>query len=126
MPFKDPQALRDYQRAYVARRRSDFLAGKVCVDCGSTDQLEIDHVDPAEKIDHRLWSWAEGRRLAELAKCVVRCRDCHISKHAAERRQEHGLGAYKRRGCRCDVCRAAKAAAERRWRARRARKEARA
>jgi hypothetical protein len=44
--------------------------------------LELDHVDPALKVSHRVWSWARERREAELAKCQVLCHDCHVAKTA--------------------------------------------
>lgn len=100
--------LRDYQRRWIADRRAAFLAGKSCVECGSVDALELDHVDKASKVDHRIWSWSDDRRSAELAKCRVVCKPCHVERHAAERRSPliHGTrNAYKKKLCRCDVCR---------------------
>jgi hypothetical protein len=44
--------------------------------------------------------------LAELAKCDVLCRACHVEEHYLIKRT-HGAGGYQR-GCRCDVCRSAK------------------
>lgn len=52
--------------------------------------------------------------MAEIAKCVVRCRECHTERHAAERRC-CGIKGYER-GCRCEVCVAAKAWSNRRQR----------
>lgn len=72
--------MRQYQREWIARRRATWFKGKVCVDCGSVERLEIDHVDPETKIANSIWSWSEARRNAELAKCVVRCRPCHWTK----------------------------------------------
>jgi hypothetical protein len=42
--------------------------------------LDVDHVDANSKVTHRIWSWSDSRRAAELAKCVVRCEPCHIAK----------------------------------------------
>lgn len=120
MPYKDLAQQREYQRQWMANQRAVFFAGKSCVDCGSAEDLELDHLDKTTKADHRVWSWSSKRRQAELEKCVVRCDACHNERHAAERRQDHGVGAYKR-GCRCQVCRDAKAEKERRWRERRGR-----
>lgn len=106
MPYKDPAKKRKAQREWIARRRAEWLEGKSCVDCGSTENLELDHVDPAEKIHHAIWSWSKVRRDAEIAKCVPRCAECHHERHASERRS-HGHGGYTR-GCRCEVCKAAK------------------
>ena len=68
----------------ACQRRADWLADKSCAVCGSTDQLEIDHIDPATKDPKlkgkagtgRLWSWSDQRRETELAKCQVLC-DIH-------------------------------------------------
>ena len=72
--------MRDYQRQWCAARRAEWFADKTCVDCGSVDALEIDHVDPAQKVSSHIWSWAEERRVVELEKCVVRCNPCHARK----------------------------------------------
>lgn len=102
--------MRHYQRDRRRARRAEFFADKACVDCGSTSELELDHVDPNTKAGHDVWLWSEARRIEEIAKCVVRCRTCHQERHASERRR-HGINAYNQRGCRCEICRAAKAAA---------------
>lgn len=44
------------------------------------DNLEVDHIDPDQKISHKVWSWAKPRRDAELAKCQVLCNKCHKNK----------------------------------------------
>src|SRR4051794_5067110 len=80
MPYRDRLRQREYQRRWNATRRATWLAGKCCVDCGSTSHLEIDHVVASDKADHRIWTWSEERRLRELAKCAVRCRPCHVRK----------------------------------------------
>lgn len=81
MPYKDPATHREYMRRWMANRRFEWLSRNgPCVDCGSWTDLEVDHVDPSAKVDHKVWSWSEPRRLAELAKCVVRCQTCHLRK----------------------------------------------
>lgn len=77
--------MRDYQRQWCAARRAEWFADKTCVDCGSVDALEIDHVDPAQKVSSHIWSWAEERRVVELEKCVVRCNPCHARKTTIHR-----------------------------------------
>lgn len=83
-----------------------LTANGPCRSCGSAVDLEVHHRNPAEKVAHRVWTWAEPRRMAELAKCDVVCRACHIAIHA-EARKRHGIKRYKC-GCRCDVCKEAK------------------
>lgn len=83
VPRPDPEAQRKYQREWLAKRRAEwFAANGPCVDCGSWDDLELDHFDSATKIHHVVWSWATERRLTELAKCVARCHPCHVIKSA--------------------------------------------
>ena len=103
---------KEYMRVWCAKNRAAYMAGKSCVQCGSTNSLEVDHVDPEQKVTHRIWSWSLQRRLAELAKCQILCTDCHKVKTRAQRPvPEHGTvsrysGIAK---CRCDLCRKANA-----------------
>ena len=85
VPFRDPEQRREYQRKWVAQRRAEWFADKVCVDCGSADRLELDHVNPKIKVTHRVFSWSQERRERELAKCVARCATCHLIKSGGEK-----------------------------------------
>lgn len=112
MPYADKARQREYQRLWVARNRADWiLAHGPCTACGSWNSLEVDHIDPSQKVNHRIWSWSPQRREAELAKCRVLCRKCHEERHAVERRPAtHGsLTMYKNHQCRCTECRSANA-----------------
>jgi len=106
MPFKNREDLRRYQRERVAAARAAWMTGRVCEECGSTERLEVHHRDPSQKVDHRVWSWAQKRREAELAKCSVLCRPCHRKTY---RRHPAGHGKsstlYVDYGCRCEACR---------------------
>ena len=73
---------REYQREWVAKRRATFFADKCCAYCGSTKNLELDHIDPSQKVSHSIWSWSESRRNEELAKCQALCEECHKEKTA--------------------------------------------
>ena len=61
---------------------TEYLQTHPCVDCGNTDirVLEFDHIK-GEKLGnvshgvHRTWS--EEKLLNEIAKCEVRCCNCH-------------------------------------------------
>lgn len=107
MPYVDPDRRREYARDWMAKRRAEwFQANGPCFDCGTWEDLELDHIDPALKVSHRIWSWAKERREAELAKCVARCRSCHLKKTIKESQgPAHGTaGGYYNRKCRCDLC----------------------
>ena len=69
------------QRAQNRREVLSYLSTHPCVDCGIADAvvLEFDHRDPKQKVAHvgvlmnRRWA----RVRAEIAKCDVRCANCH-------------------------------------------------
>lgn len=89
MPYADKQRQAEYQREWMARRRQAYFHDKSCVRCGATDNLELDHVDPAQKVSHRVWSWSEARRAEEISKCQILCRRCHAEKTSLDLRQMH-------------------------------------
>lgn len=68
-----------------------FLQESRCSDCGAADPriLEFDHVDPTEKRDHVSALIANGYSLAtvmaEIAKCEVRCANCHLIRTRIQR-----------------------------------------
>lgn len=61
----------------------NYLDSHPCVDCGESDPivLEFDHRDPNEKeyqISYLLTgNWSIDKIVSELAKCDVRCANCH-------------------------------------------------
>jgi hypothetical protein len=117
---------RTYQRRWIARRRGEFFADKVCVKCGSTDRLELDHIDPSTKVANSIWSWSLPRRQAEIAKCQVLCYKHHKEKSKADKwaKAVANLAPHGTRSrydsvvdpCRCEACCAAHAVEVRRWR----------
>jgi GNAT superfamily N-acetyltransferase len=70
-------------RAAHLERIGEWLLEHPCVDCGETDVrvLDFDHRDGVEKTAEVMklvkaaYSWR--RVSAEIAKCDVRCRNCH-------------------------------------------------
>lgn len=109
MPFKDIEQKRAYQLQWVLNRKMSWIEsqGGRCVQCGSAERLEVDHIDPSTKVSHRIWNWSDARRLEELAKCQVLCYDCHKAKTRVDLTKPliHGTSnAFNRKGCRCDEC----------------------
>lgn len=106
----------EYHRNYYYKRRQrliDYLGGK-CVQCGSTTDLEFDHIDPSLKSfdikrNHTLESIKD-----ELDKCQLLCSVCHRKKSAKENSDRqggptHGKDhAWRRLKCQCDLCLTAK------------------
>ena len=77
------------------RRREDMvfllnhLAAAGCADCGERDPvvLEFDHVDGKRAtISAIVGSWSRTRLIAEMAKCEVRCANCHARRTAKQLR----------------------------------------
>ena len=96
--FSQANAQTRRNRADKLQRLREFLLNHPCVDCGETEvaTLEFDHVDPSTKlmevgriIRHRNWSAVQD----EIAKCVVRCANCHrrrtIAQQVASREAGH-------------------------------------
>ena len=91
-----------YQRnkgAYLSRTRTrharvrrdhrafifEYLSSHPCIGCGINDPvvLEFDHRDPANKtteVGHLIHSASKIELQAEIAKCDVRCGNCHRRK----------------------------------------------
>jgi 5-methylcytosine-specific restriction endonuclease McrA len=106
-------------RKYNIKRRDERrklcmeLLGGICVNCGTSNNLQFDHINPndviyriSEILTHKI-----EKLLAELEKCQLLCIECHRNKtnridriHAD---QTHGtLSSYK--WCKCEECRKAK------------------
>jgi hypothetical protein len=118
-----PWDSRPYFRRRYHERRAEWIAklGGVCIDCGSSENLQFDHADASTKSFDVSRAMTHTTKIeAELAKCVLRCRACHRRKTVAS--GEHGGGHNKlpdeaylhgtarmyHKGCRCELCREAK------------------
>lgn len=73
----------DAQRAESIRFIARYLLAHPCVDCGASDVrvLDFDHLPGNEKRDGVMQLVRNGFSvatiMAEIAKCDVRCRNCH-------------------------------------------------
>lgn len=73
------------------RRRAqidEYLNAHPCVDCGETDiqVLQFDHVFGEKSFnitEDAARAWAKV--VAEIAKCEIRCANCHIRRHRREK-----------------------------------------
>jgi len=125
--YRDIEVKRARERAKKARLRAEWLAvNGPCKQCGSSENLEVDHIDPSTKVDHNVFGWSAARREAELKKCRVLCRKCHKLKTLINREYgvnaEHGNYAmWAKYKCRCVACVAWKRAANARRKRRRVR-----
>lgn len=76
------------RRIHAAVRQ--YLEAHPCVDCGEKDPvvLQFDHRDPEEKHHAVSDMVSRGRSqkaiFAEIAKCDVRCANCHARRTAAQ------------------------------------------
>lgn len=109
--------LKEYQRNWMRSRRQEWIeANGPCKHCGSSKDLEVDHIIPALKTMNAssIWSRTEEVRLKELQNCQVLCKVCHLKKTLAERpKPEHGTAhRYNNHKCRCEPCKLAKSKKE--------------
>ena len=123
----------EYQRAYRYRKGKavhEYLLIHPCVDCGEADPivLDFDHVRGEKKANVKRMlagTYSLKRVFDEIAKCDVRCANCHRRATAQRggffayltldlperpKRERVGCGTrtkYQRQGCRCAECCAA-------------------
>ena len=112
--LKTRECSRCYNRRYYheVRRKSvyEYIGGK-CAVCGSTDRLEVDHIDPEQKsfeISRNLT--LDDRLKQELDKCQLLCADHHMAKTISDRPPfTHGtIYGFMKVKCHCSECEARK------------------
>lgn len=90
MPYKNPGKQREFQRKWVAKRRSDHFKGKHCANCGkaiTSKTAELDHKKAKmNRTGHKIWSREKKDRTKEIKKTQILCTACHKKKTA---RQAH-------------------------------------
>lgn len=108
MAYIDKEKQKAFCRNWIRERRAQWLRENgPCRQCGSWTRLEVDHIDPKQKVSHNVWSWRKDKRDAELKKCQVLCYKCHKEKTANDKWRPitHGTHGGYGRGCRCEACR---------------------
>jgi hypothetical protein len=107
------------KRLYDAQRAEfiTILGGK-CARCGTTERIEIDHINPKDKsfgIGAYWGKYSLPEALEELKKCQALCHNCHKSKSDEESRVRmlskysdgfrHGtFYAWLTKKCQCVIC----------------------
>ena len=98
---KDKESLKIHQKETAKRIRKDrrdwFQDLKKtfkCEKCGIQDHrvLDFHHTDPAKKdmeVSNMVrWRWSKKKILAEIAKCICVCANCHRIEHWEENHSE--------------------------------------
>lgn len=89
MPYENKQKQKEYLRKYILNRyhermnsAKNKLGGK-CIQCGSIEKLQFDHIYPNNKsfAIGKMWSISFNLFEQELKKCQLLCEDCHKIKH---------------------------------------------
>jgi 5-methylcytosine-specific restriction endonuclease McrA len=88
MPYKDDDKQRDFQKKWVAKRRSDHFKGKKCASCGkaiTAKTAELDHKKAKmNRTGHKIWSREKKDRDKEIKKTQILCTACHKKKTAKQ------------------------------------------
>lgn len=111
--WDNPEEVREYHRKYYNLRRERMIKwlGGECARCGSQDNLQFDHKDPANKerefkemlvIPDNM----NDEQREEWSKAQLLCEPCHVEKSVDEKEDfTHGtIYAWMRKGCRCVEC----------------------
>lgn len=122
---------RNYQNIRRNKIRQELVLylGGSCVVCQATDQLELDHKNPQTK-SFTIASGLDKPKdvlLAEVNKCQLLCKDCHLKKTVTEyssawnkgiltQQNRHGnASGYNTDKCRCEECKKWKSITRRRY-----------
>jgi 5-methylcytosine-specific restriction endonuclease McrA len=108
------ESMNSYMKNRWEQRRAEALEklGGKCVRCGTSSNLEFDHILPETKkmTSARASSMNEKFFWEEVAKCQLLCKRHHIEKTAKEiGAVGHGEGKTGKRGCKCTPCKERKA-----------------
>lgn len=107
MNYKDDPKL--YHRNYYVIRRNKLLQylGNKCSKCGSENDLEFDHIIKENKSFNIKNNLTLNENVkAELDKCQLLCKFCHLEKTSIENTGfKHGtLYSWMKKKCDCEIC----------------------
>lgn len=80
-PYADAERQRTFSREWAAARRAEWMAGRVCADCGTEATLSVHHPSVSMK---SIWSRRAEYRTPLLAEAVVWCRRCRMRRQAGQ------------------------------------------
>lgn len=118
----------DSSRYQKAKAELQAYLGGECAECGETEALEFDHIDPASKDFSIMSRWNAGipALAGELSKCQLLCKGCHFEKSCQDKSVMLGIRATWEHGtisgyryCRCGDCKSANSEYNRQYRAKR-------
>jgi hypothetical protein len=109
-----PTDMNAYMKERWKQRRQkaiEYLGGR-CIQCGTTENLEFDHIDPSTKVATiaKISAASEQRFWAEVDKCQLLCSTHHREKTIQGKSVEHGQGMTGKRNCYCELCKPLKQA----------------
>lgn len=105
----------------------NFLGNK-CSECGTNENLEIDHIDRKNKLfqlSGKGLDFCWDKIMIELHKCQLFCHECHLNKSYAVgdlKKAQHGSYRKYISGCRCNLCKTVPRDSARRYRKKRKKK----
>lgn len=96
----------ELERYYKRRAIGIERLGSKCVECGTTEELEFDHIDETTKLFNVGANWSINLEewLAEIDKCQLLCKTHHKIK--TSQKLTHNRWRYLRYRCRCAECKA--------------------
>lgn len=79
--------MRGFRRKRNLQRKEYLLKNGPCKRCGSTENLELDHIDPKSKsfMTSHIFLRSKKIRDNELKKCQILCQECHKAKTLEDR-----------------------------------------
>lgn len=104
MPITDPVRKKADRQRRINRNKQIVkeLKSNPCVDCRIElpwQCMDFDHIDPSERlfwVSNGNWDTSEARLRNEIAKCELRCPNCHRLRHFHDDEYNNGSGGRDR------------------------------